>query len=339
MSVQGFWGLQVLPGKTYSQIVSSSFRITMAALPESATNKKRTSVCVKVDNEDYVLCTLVPGKIDQQILDISFVEEEEVTFMVKGDNTVHLTGNYTSNQEDWSDGELSTDEDEEEEEEDDEDEELLSNPPKGLDRAKINAYLRGELDSDAFDDEEEEEEDVEEEEEEEEEEQIPDAKKNKRPAEVKSEQAATKKQKTAVPEKEVKADKETPKKDEAKKEAPKKQEKKQVTKLQNGLIIEEVKVGDGPSAKNGSRIGVRYVGKLAKNGKIFDKNISGKPFTFVLGRNEVIKGWDLGIAGMKLGSERKLTIPAALAYGKRGSPPVIAPGTDLVFEIKLVTMK
>ncbi|OAD76087.1 hypothetical protein PHYBLDRAFT_110386, partial [Phycomyces blakesleeanus NRRL 1555(-)] len=91
-------------------------------------------------------------------------------------------------------------------------------------------------------------------------------------------------------------------------------------------------------AKNGQRIGVRYIGKLT-NGKVFDKNTSGKPFNFLLGRGEVIKGWDAGCVGMKLGGERKLTIPAELAYGKRGAPPDIPRNATLIFEVKLVSMK
>lgn len=83
------------------------------------------------------------------------------------------------------------------------------------------------------------------------------------------------------------------------------------------------------------QIGVRYIGRV-KGGKIFDKNVSGKPFFFALGRQEVIKGWDEGITGMKLGGERKLIIPPALAYGKRGSPPLIPPNATLVFEVSIV---
>ncbi|OAD03603.1 hypothetical protein MUCCIDRAFT_134200, partial [Mucor lusitanicus CBS 277.49] len=90
--------------------------------------------------------------------------------------------------------------------------------------------------------------------------------------------------------------------------------------------------------KAGQRIGMRYIGKLT-TGKVFDKNVSGKPFNFLLGRGEVIKGWDIGVAGMKVGGERKLTIPPALAYGKRGAPPDIPKNATLVFDIKLVTMK
>lgn len=77
--------------------------------------------------------------------------------------------------------------------------------------------------------------------------------------------------------------------------------------LASGLVIEDIKTGDGAGAKRGKRLGMRYIGKLT-NGKQFDANTSGKPFSFVLGRGEVIKGWDEGLEGMKVGGERKLSV-------------------------------
>ena len=192
------------------------------------------------------------------------------------------------------------------------------------------------FDSDEYDDEDGEDfdEDVsdEEDEEEEEEEAVIVTKGAKRVAQVEKASVPEKKQKVEetkkeapkkeapkkeAPKKET-AKKEAPKKEEPKKEAPKKEVKKEEPKkdnkkvLANGLVIEDVKVGTGAPAKSGKKIGMRYIGRLT-NGKVFDKNTSGKPFNFNLGRGEVIKGWDLGIQGMMLGGERKLTIPPALA--------------------------
>ncbi|KAI9442201.1 hypothetical protein H4582DRAFT_1927029 [Lactarius indigo] len=93
--------------------------------------------------------------------------------------------------------------------------------------------------------------------------------------------------------------------------------------LPGGLKIQDAKLGEGPQAKKGVKLSMRYVGKLS-NGKIFDSNTKGKPFTFRLGAGEVIKGWDEGIAGMKVGGERLLIVPPSLAYGNRktdGIPP------------------
>jgi FK506-binding nuclear protein len=125
--------------------------------------------------------------------------------------------------------------------------------------------------------------------------------------------------------------KEEPKKE----EAAKKPEKKT---LPSGLVIEEVKEGQGARAKNGKRVFMRYVGKLT-NGKEFDANRNGKPFSFVLGKGEVIKGWDLGIQGMQIGGVRRLTIPAKLAYGPRGAPPDIPSNATLIFDVKLLDVK
>lgn len=99
-----------------------------------------------------------------------------------------------------------------------------------------------------------------------------------------------------------------------------------------GITIEDKTVGSGPAAKAGSKLKMRYVGKLL-NGKQFDANTSGKPFSFVLGKGQVIKGWDVGLMGIQAGGERKLVIPAESAYGKKGVPGI--PGNStLVFEGK-----
>jgi len=102
------------------------------------------------------------------------------------------------------------------------------------------------------------------------------------------------------------------------------------TKTVNGVTLFDKKTGEGPEAKSGKRVAMRYIGKL-QNGKTFDSNTKGKPFSFKLGAGEVIKGWDIGIAGMKVGGERKLTIPANLAYGSQ-SMPGIPKNSTLIFE-------
>lgn len=112
---------------------------------------------------------------------------------------------------------------------------------------------------------------------------------------------------------------------------------KKVT-LPSGVIIEDVKVGTGPQAKAGNRLGMRYVGRL-QNGKQFDANTKGKPFTFKLGKGEVIGGWDQGLRGMQVGGERRLIIPPKQAYGARGAPPDIPKNATLVFDVKLVEIK
>jgi FKBP-type peptidyl-prolyl cis-trans isomerase len=104
------------------------------------------------------------------------------------------------------------------------------------------------------------------------------------------------------------------------------------------LQIDKLKDGNGAEAQSGTRVTVHYVGTLT-NGQKFDSSRDrGKGFSFRLGAGEVIKGWDQGVAGMKVGEMRKLTIPADLAYGERGFPPVIPPNSTLVFEVELLSV-
>ncbi len=96
--------------------------------------------------------------------------------------------------------------------------------------------------------------------------------------------------------------------------------------------------GKGPEAKTGDKVQVHYVGTLA-DGKKFDASRDhGQPFTFTLGQGMVIRGWDQGVVGMKVGEKRKLVIPPSLAYGVRGHPPVIPPNSTLTFEIELLAI-
>ena len=98
----------------------------------------------------------------------------------------------------------------------------------------------------------------------------------------------------------------------------------------------DMKVGTGAEAVNGKKVKVHYTGTLT-NGTKFDSSLdSGKPFTFTLGMGEVIRGWDIGVAGMKVGGKRKLTIPYHLAYGEAGSPPTIPPKATLLFDVELL---
>jgi peptidylprolyl isomerase len=103
------------------------------------------------------------------------------------------------------------------------------------------------------------------------------------------------------------------------------------------LETKELIVGTGAEAKAGDSVTVNYVGVLYKTGKKFNASWeTGKPFTFTLGKGEVIKGWDQGIVGMKVGGRRELIIPAPLAYGAAGQPPTIPKNEALVFVVDLL---
>ena len=106
-----------------------------------------------------------------------------------------------------------------------------------------------------------------------------------------------------------------------------------------GLQIEDLRPGAGAEAKAGNSVAVHYVGTLTNGTKFDSSRDRGAGFTFRLGAGQVIKGWDQGVAGMKVGQLRKLTIPPELAYGARGFPPVIPPNSTLVFEVELLGVK
>lgn len=102
------------------------------------------------------------------------------------------------------------------------------------------------------------------------------------------------------------------------------------------LQIEVIKQGTGVEAKSGQTVTVHYVGTFPEGGKFDSSRDRGEGFTFKLGAGQVIRGWDQGVAGMKIGEQRKLTVPPNLAYGERGFPGAIPPNATLVFEVELL---
>jgi len=103
-----------------------------------------------------------------------------------------------------------------------------------------------------------------------------------------------------------------------------------------GLVIEDLTVGSGDTAAAGQKVKVHYTGWLT-DGKKFDSSKDrNDPFVFSLGAGQVIRGWDQGVQGMRVGGKRKLTIPPELGYGARGAGGVIPPNAILVFEVELL---
>jgi FKBP-type peptidyl-prolyl cis-trans isomerase FkpA len=110
-------------------------------------------------------------------------------------------------------------------------------------------------------------------------------------------------------------------------------------KTDSGLQYWEIRVGTGEVAKEGSHVRVHYTGWLT-TGKKFDSSVDrGQPFDFTIGNGEVIRGWEEGVAGMRVGGKRQLRIPPELGYGADGSPPTIPPNATLIFDIQLLAVQ
>lgn len=308
------------------------------------------------DVSEFVICTLSPTTSFQQAIDITINPDEEVYFVVTGSYSIHLSGNYVEHPADLSDSE---DDDEYIHGNDDEydltpDEDELIDLEDLEDEEDIEGKIQELVDED--DEKSTKKRSIEEE--------PKQSKKSKKETKKEKEDkkvqftkeleqgptGSTLVEKSAEPT-EKKSKKEKAKEAKAKKDANKAEkeatkesakeegsEKKFTTKtLLGGVITEDRKVGKGSQAKGGNKVGIRYIGKL-KNGKVFDKNTSGKPFVFNLGKGECIKGFDLGVAGMTVGGERRVVIPAKMGYGSQALPGIPA-NSELTFDIKLVSLK
>lgn len=329
-------------------------RLTMAAIDVSESENSSKACTVKVirrpmfdDDDDeeeideeeiamyteeYVLCTLKPGVIYQQTLDVSFSEGESIFFTVTGDCDVHLTGNYMTpvdepNGQDQYDSEEEDDFDEddliddlaqegESEDELDEIDARISELEEAEVSAKPSKKRRASTEADL--------------------DQVMDEAVAEAPSEKKLSKKDRKKLKVTNGESTAPlVDEGNASEDSAKKSVSFSNDTKPAAKLlRGGVSIDDRKVGEGPSTKAGSRVSIRYVGKL-KSGKQFDSNTKGKPFTFKIGQGEVIAGMDTGVTGMKAGGERRVEIPASAAYGTQSLPGIPA-NSDLVFDIKLL---
>jgi FKBP-type peptidyl-prolyl cis-trans isomerase FkpA len=108
--------------------------------------------------------------------------------------------------------------------------------------------------------------------------------------------------------------------------------------LEGGLVVQDLSVGTGSEAAAGRTVAVHYVGRFTDGNKFDSSYDRGRPIDFPLGAGVMIKGFDIGIPGMRVGGKRQLTIPAELAYGAKGGGP-IPPNTTLVFDVELVALK
>lgn len=324
--------MHLLPGELYKQVVSTGFRVTMAAYgPKAPKGNERSCVQVELDGQTFVLATLLGGKVEQQQMDVAFLEGEEVTLSVTGNTEVHLTGNYMildDGEEDESDDEEDYDSEEDDDFElmvgDEEmEEDRIVELPDEAPKKEVETKKRKEAPVSS----------------------TPEA----TPAGKRSKEQDTGKGEEQQPAKPLtKAEKKRRAKEAREAEEAKKtgktgdKEERAVSKKQTlaaGVVVEDIEMGKGAKATRGKRIGMRYIGRLVKNGKVFDKNVSGKPFYFKLGVGEVIKGWDIGVEGMQIGGKRQITIPAAAGYGRSGAPPDIPRNADLQFDVQLMAVQ
>ncbi|KAF9481510.1 hypothetical protein BDN70DRAFT_830782 [Pholiota conissans] len=351
-TVLGIWHLVLEGGKVKTIHTPAGVQITNVSYGEEIVDTASRDV-VKLsfeslatsDNEDddeeekededipistTVLCVLTPGKTEQTSVNVVLDSDAAFKFETTGKNTIYLTGNYISQDDDRGV---------------DSEDEYDSDDEDAYDLREVSSDVEmhpDDLDSDNSRFEEVDDEEVEQ------------SKSQKRARDSDATEVASKVEKknkkqkaeggkaVAVPAEAAgpteKKDKKKKEKsaDEAKKPAEGKESHPKKT-IAGGVVIQDAKIGTGPMAKKGNHVRMRYVGKLT-NGKIFDKNTSGKPFAFHLGKGEVIKGWDEGIAGMQVGGERVLTIPPNMGYGSKKSGP-IPPNSTLIFEVKLLEIK
>ncbi|CAG0912817.1 unnamed protein product [Notodromas monacha] len=369
-----FWGILLYPGRNYKTVVDKPFRIARATL-EFKKKDEKACVKLKYKDVEFILCYLDGSKDTQVGLDYAFDRGEELIFTAEGAGIVHLTGlsevdddesllygsdeeeqaNLVGNAQEDSPGkrrgakrarsDTPADSDDEDDSDDNDFEFADGSDDEDIPEEEDSDDDIGEMES--FDEDDEEEEKT-------------SPKKAKVEAKKQHKQKADPnvsgpakdaKQSPAKSNGSVNGEGESAKKKKKKNkkknkdvEAEKKGEEKgnltqtpggKKSENRGGILITTIQAGNGPVAKKGRKVNVYYRGKLKANGKEFDKVIDGKGFGFNLGGQEVIKGWDIGVEGMKVGEKRRLEIPPKFGYGPKGVPPSIPPNSTLIFDVEL----
>ena len=351
-----FAGLECHPKKAYTQSPEVHTRLTQACLAGDVSSDSRATVTVKTEGVVRNVCTLLGGVCESQTLDLIFAANIPITFSVKGNAVVHLSG-YVDVPEEEEGGMYLSDEElaamygaqlgnDDDESDDGMDEETRAN-------TLMNAMFSGRAGMGGQEDDEEDDgeylpsgsdeddhvlprgvEEIEEDDEELTEDEVRaylEAAKESKMKKGKKEKKESKKDKKRGRDADAEQAEDGKRKNKKqKKMAEKNTGKAKVVTLKNGLKYIDVQEGKGKAASNGRSCTLKYIGKLS-NGKKFD---SGKRFTFRLGAGEVIEGWDQGIKGMKIGGKRTLIIPPHLGYGSQRSGP-IPPNSTLTFDVVL----
>jgi len=324
--MRAFWAIELVPNKEYSTSLPFDLHITSAVLPASAKDNGRGVVSVSFADEKDKNFSIVSLKLDthdSQSLDVVLDEGSEVTFTVSGKNSVHLSGYYVAENTDdglYDDDDIDSDEvGDDDELEGGSDSDDVDEGVDAATMAKVQSLIEDKKRKA----------------------QQNGAESNKK---AKAEPQQPKKESKPTPSKATpsKATPSKPQQQEGKKPQQQQQQQQKpqqkVVQLPNGLAYKVTQEGTGPVATKGKRVGVKYVGKLTKNNKVFDAS-QNKPIVFTLGAREVITGWDMGIAGMKVGEKRTLIIPSDLGYGAKGAGREIPPNSSLTFDVELVHVK
>ncbi|XP_037723521.1 39 kDa FK506-binding nuclear protein [Drosophila subpulchrella] len=349
-----FWGLNMKPERKYSQTIIKSFHVSGVALDKG----QEAKLYLAAEKQEYIVAT-VTKDIPQVALDLNFSKGDRIMFYTAGDATVSLLGylhdiDSDDDDEDFTlekllkgkEGKKSKKSEDDEEDESGEEEEEDSDEDSQL-IGEYESFLENGGDEDDDDGDEEDDESGEEEEEDSDESEAEEEQPKAKVAKLSpgaSAKKAGKEQNGVAKKEETKQQQKKKEKPEAKKEKeqpkPKEQAKQQPAaggerSLSGGVKVVDVLAGKGEEAKPGKRVSVYYTGRLQSNNKTFDSLLKGKPFKFSLGGGEVIKGWDVGVAGMKVGGKRRITCPPHMGYGSRGAPPKIGPNSTLVFDVEL----
>ena len=332
-----FWGLELNSCKVVSLTPEYPLHVTKCTLADAGSSNSEQKNVIQCQvgssgkSQTFIITSLVAGAKEQASLDLVFEPGKKVAFFNSGPGTAHLTGFYVTQIGDEGEEDESDLEDEKEEEE------LMELLFKEDPRRRRGAAANLER----FNNENEKEKKAKSAEQKPQKRRVSFVDDSQQPPAKASKSESGEVKKAKVEPKEAKKANVAAKSEPKEMNVASKASQKAVPatrKIGNtGLAVQDIVVGTGPSPVRGRKIVVGYVGRLT-NGKVFDKSDKRYPFTFKFGAGEVIKGWDLGIAGMKVGGKRKLTIPPELGYGREGSWP-IPPNATLIFDVELIAVK
>lgn len=356
-----FWGCVVKTGKESAYVPSAEedmlLHISQACLDPGASKGSKSVLMLKSgDDGPYAICSLREGGNESVSLDL--LVEDYSEFSVIGTAAIHLTG-YLMPQDDDGPG-FEDNEDDEDDDDDDFDMAFDDDPSLlGFDEDGLPIYLEDGSDSEDLsgDEEDDDEEDLTEgrddviirditEDQGEESEEESEESEGESEGESEEESEGEEEEEEEPPKKKQEVTKRKAADEEKAKASTKKskneepvERKTKAKKYPNGFEIHELHQGkaSGKLAKAGKRVAVRYTGRLT-NGKVFDQTKGKKTFQFRLGVGEVIKGWDRGIDGMRVGDKRKLVIPPQMGYGSSKAGPIPANST-LIFDVELIDVK